>query len=249
MPTRIAEPEADGTAIVDVHADDRPPYGMITSQTCDIDEQRPVPREPFVQVCPAYRLPNDFSLGQLGNIQRDRVGHLMMLDAAALGEGNWVADFRIEVPLEKSLLVGRQPIEAFQTPDRYALLGERLAHRRSRPALADSVHEHVTDSIRQWRSGLSAKDLDYAWVAVERVLLSVQGDLLDPTAVQVVIATESEPLPSEGRELWDGWWDSARQGAERARLNLVGNRFTTLRDLSAAEFMECVPLDMTYLAD
>ena len=247
--TANAEPDADGGALIEIHPEDRPPYGMITSQTCDIDEQRKIPRQPFIQVCPVYRLPEDYDAGQTGHLGKDRVGHLMMLDAATLPAGLWVADFRLEAPLEKGILVGRRPIESFQTKERYRLLAQRLAFRRSRPALANVINDSIIESIREWRTGLDKADMDRAWKPVHRVLLSIQGDLLQPTAVQVIVATEGEPLPSEGKALWNAWWDQARTVAADHEFSLLGTRFTTMKRLSAAEYLEMVPLDMTYLAD
>jgi hypothetical protein len=247
--TSGATPDQDGGTLVDLHPDDRPPFGLITTQTCDIDEQRKNPRLPFIHVCAVHQLPSEFDQGQLGHIEKDRVRHLMLLDSPPLPEGLWVVDFRLEAPIEKSALVGRKPIEAFRTVERYRLLAQRLALRVSRPAVANSVNDNVIASLRAWREGLTGAEVDRAWDPIHRVFLAVQGDLLDPAAVQVVVVTENEQLPSEGQELWNGWWDAARGATLEAGFNLVGNRFTTMRRLTAAEYLELVPLDMTYLAD
>jgi hypothetical protein len=247
--TASAEEDDEGAALIDLHRDDRPPYGLITTQSCDIDEQRPNPRFPFVQVCPVYRLPNDFDPGKLGHIRRERVGHLMLLDGPDLPPGTWVADFTIELPLEKSVLVGRTPVKAFASDERYRLLAQRLAFRRDRPALANSLIESVVESIHDWRRKLDKMQVSRAWSLVHRVFLSVQGDLLSPTAAQVVVVTERDLIFPEGAELWYEWWDGAREDASKVGINLVANRFATMQQLTAAEYTEMVPLDMTYLAD
>jgi hypothetical protein len=68
-----------------------PPYGLITSQTCDIDEQGP-PRKPWIQVVPVYDARASLPPGSEGNLQRHRIGYLHLLSGPALPEGTWIAD-------------------------------------------------------------------------------------------------------------------------------------------------------------
>ena len=41
--------------VVELHPDDAPPYGIITTQTCDLDEQGE-PSQPWLQVSPVYEV-------------------------------------------------------------------------------------------------------------------------------------------------------------------------------------------------
>ncbi len=51
----LAEEESQ---VHEVHPDDAPPYGIITTQTCDLDE-RGTPTQPWIQVSPVYPLKGD----------------------------------------------------------------------------------------------------------------------------------------------------------------------------------------------
>ncbi len=125
----VGDPELD-QEVFQLDDDMAPSYGLITTQTCDIYEEGK-PRKPWVQVAPVYDGQALIPASSIGNLQKDAIGHLMLLDSLALGEGLWVVDFRIEFPLEKSWLVGKEPLEAFPTEERYLRLaivgGDRLA--------------------------------------------------------------------------------------------------------------------------
>jgi hypothetical protein len=48
-------PEVDrGEDFVDLALEDRPPYGIITTQSCDLSEERPDPRQPWLAVAAVY---------------------------------------------------------------------------------------------------------------------------------------------------------------------------------------------------
>lgn len=83
------------------------PYGIITTQTCNIAERPPKGTFPWLQMSPVYRV-DDLSAA------RDR---LYLYPLTAPGLDSYVADLRLEIPLEKGALVGRAPIEAFANED------------------------------------------------------------------------------------------------------------------------------------
>jgi len=122
---------------------DRPPYGIITTQSCDVAEESATPRKPWITVAPVYQVDDDSPI-----LDRDEI---YRLDADALPDGIWVADLRIEVPVEKSVLVGRTPVRAFVAEAGEIAFSNYLARRRGRPALASVFH----DVIHRGDAGLS----------------------------------------------------------------------------------------------
>lgn len=116
--------------------------GVITSQTCDVFEQGQ-PLQPWVQVSPLRRLPDDFT--------KTPPDFLYPAQPPALGEGTWVIDLRIEAPIEKTVLVGQSPQSAFGTEDELLAFAAALGRRRDRAALSTKLVEAVGQTLREKR--------------------------------------------------------------------------------------------------
>jgi len=126
-------------------------YGLITSQTCDIcEEGKKIPRIPWVTVVPVYNVLPFLSNGQDGLVRKNRIGYLLPLTHENFinSEALWVADLRIEYPLEKGILVDQKPIEAFASEKDYAYFANSLAFRRNRPALDGRVIKLIITPLR-----------------------------------------------------------------------------------------------------
>jgi len=227
--------------------DGEPPYGLITTQTCDLDEQLSKPRQPWVQIAPAYRW-DKLGDDQRKQVGRHEIGHLVKLTGPSLGVGFWVADLRIEVPVEKSWLVGRDPIEGFADEADYLRLAQRLAGRRVRPALDNLISTQIVTPLRQAFQKVSATKKSSLLEPVEELRLFVTGARLQATAAQILILTTVEPAPQHVVDWFDKWWSSVQTSTEAAGLALLGNRYTTLEKLAAREYVDSVPLDFRYLS-
>lgn len=70
--SRLAAGDED-PVLVELDLPDRPPYGIITTQSCDIDEEGKN-RKPWVQIAPVYELPP--TDGNLGNIRNWKFAYL-----------------------------------------------------------------------------------------------------------------------------------------------------------------------------
>ena len=103
----------DDEELFELDARDRAAYGLITTQTCDINEASP--KHPWIHVAPVEQM-DEGDLAAL--VRQHRVTYLVPLAPPTL-EGLWVADLRLEVPVEKSWLVGRHPREAFASEGEY----------------------------------------------------------------------------------------------------------------------------------
>lgn len=182
-------PEAERREdFVDLAPEDRPPYGIITTQSCDLSEERPDPRQPWLAVAPVYVVPNDSPL-------RDR-DFVFQLAPPELDRDIWVADLRIEMPLEKGLLVGRAPIEAFPDEAGYIAFANFLARRRGRPALASVFHEVLSATTRRIKGERNTHRTlaRRARQNVYKLMLAIEdGTRLEPVAAKLYIVTDGAP--------------------------------------------------------
>lgn len=216
--TAAAIPESQrGEEILEVAREARPPFGILTTQSCDVAEERPTPRMPWVMVAPVYRVDKGSSL-----LQRDEV---YSLDPPEVDGEVWIADLRIEVPLEKSTLLGRSP-DAFSSEDEYIQFGKHLARRLGRPALAGVFHEILgvtTDRIKK-SSPERKRQAKRVGQAVYKLLLSIEDSRLRPTAAKLHVVVQGEPDP-DTRDWFDAWWNEARIVAEAHGLELQPTRW------------------------
>lgn len=142
---RYDDGQSNGPEIIDA-GEIATPFGIITSQTCDVREvDFDPPSKPFISVAPVFdatdRLPKEtLSLLKKGK-QIQAWLHLPAL--SEVRTGLWVADFRIELPVEKSWLVGREPIKGFHDEADARRVPAAVADIRTRPAWATVVIENV----------------------------------------------------------------------------------------------------------
>jgi hypothetical protein len=207
--------EDQGEDFVDVALEDRPPYGIITTQSCDLSEERPQPCQPWLAVAPVYQVSDDSSL-------RDRE-YVFELAPPELDGEIWVADLRIEMPLEKGLLVGRAPIDAFPDEHGYIAFGNFLARRRGRPALASVFHEVLSATTRRLKGERNAQRnlARRARQNVYKLMLAIEdGTRLEPVAAKLYVVTDGAPT-KHARDWFDLWWTQARVVAEHHGLQLL----------------------------
>jgi hypothetical protein len=213
-----AEPDT-GDVLVQLAVDesDRPPFGIITTQTCDIAEDRPEPCMPWIQVSPVYACSDDDPL-----LGRDYVQTLDALQPPEPGK-RWVADLRLECPLEKSALVDREPIDPFPSEAERIAFGRLLGERRARAALAESIHEFVSETMKKHKRQTGKR----VGKRVYKILLEIEGQRIEPQAVRVhVITVPGQGIDDEEIQEWfDSWWDEARLRAEEHGVNLLKTRF------------------------
>lgn len=181
---------AAGTGYVRV--DEAMDYALITSQTCDIcEEGKKIPRMPWISVVPAYDILPLLSKGQDGLVRGNRVGYLIPLTHSRfIGQGNlWVADLRLEFPLEKSVLVGRTPIEGFASEEEYAFLADKLAFRRNRPAIDSRVRTYITGPLRQ---ALMAGDFTSDAIVEIRMLCAPTWEKVERVQIHFIVANSKD---------------------------------------------------------
>jgi hypothetical protein len=216
-----AASEPDGTPVhLALDPADVPPFGIITSQTCDVAEDRPEPVQPWVNVSPVVLCDEDDPL--LG------CDYAYPLPAFEAPEGEcYVADLRLNVALEKGLLVHRDPIDPFggSEAERIAF-GRLLGERHGRAALAESIHAFVSETLRghQRKTGKRVKKRLY------KLMLQIQdGERLNPRAVRlhaIIVENEAATIDLPELEEWfRSWCDAAREVAAEHDVALLDPQF------------------------
>jgi hypothetical protein len=246
--TRESGSSTGGIEILELDSADVPPYGIITTQTCDVVEETPKPKQPWIQVAPVYDAGSHLSYDQQKLIMQDRVVHLVHLTGSALQSGFWVADLRIELPLEKSLLVGQSAVPGFSDEVGYQKLARRLAGRRSRPAFAPEIGSTITGPLKQQLDALSKSKRADLLDPVMELRVAVDGTCMNPRAIGLIIVVKEGIATHKTEVFFNDWWTQAGVLSSQANLVLLANRFTTLRAMSALDYVDSFPLDFSYLS-
>jgi hypothetical protein len=205
----------DGTVHLSIAAGSGFPLGIITSQTCDVAEDRAKAVQPWFQIAPVYQCENT------ARVLNSDYGYCLPKTFRPCKDKRWVADLRIEYPLEKSVLVGREPYSAFDTEAQRIAFGEELGNRRARAALADSIHTFVSETLHERRRLGRTGPIERNTVQLR---LEIAGDRLDPREVRLHIITQG-PLEEATQAWYDNWWSDAQAVAGEHRVALLKNRY------------------------
>ena len=122
--------DSDGPEVV-LAEELSPPYGLITSQTCDIaEEDSPRPLKPWVQVAPIFALRGNS--GYKKHLRKGAGPAIYIYLPNLPGEEFWVADLRIEVPVEKGWLAYQERLDGFGSEEAQSIVGQRVGWLRER---------------------------------------------------------------------------------------------------------------------
>lgn len=236
--TRATGDPALEDEVFELDSQDRAPYGLITTQTCDINEAKP--RHPWIHVAPVYRR-EEGDLAAM--VEQQRVSYLVPLTPPTL-DGPWVVDLRLEVPVEKGWLVGREPMESCASEAEYEVLAQRLGAKRDRPAFADSLVLGVYNPLKTWLEKRAGKD---ASAGVTEIRLRIGGTRLAPYAASLVLIKDVEWTEGE-TSAWDGWWDKAHPVAANHGIDLLSNEYQMFQSMSARQYLDSIPINLGYLS-
>lgn len=237
--------DSDGPEVIEMPDGTGPPYGVITTHTCDIGEEdadRPI--RPWVQISPIYDRSGDLDSGWRRKLRRGE-GPRYLMHLPALGGGFWVADFRIEMPVEKGWLATRRRLDGFADEAAQRRVGERIAMLRSRPAFAGRfvalVQRPLVAALKDLRT--TNRDLyDRMDSQVEEVAVELDS-LLNPHSARVTLLVEQQ-VDQEIDDWWHQWWDTASESCQTTDLVLYSFAVRRTSDVSLAEYrrMTTVPL-------
>lgn len=219
----------------------RPQYGIITTQSCDLAEERPDPRQPWFTVAGVYKVPKGSPVINNGYVKKLAPPTLPTKD----GEDDivWVADLRLEAPFEKSVLVGRAPIKAFPDEAGEIGFGQWLGARRNRPALGSIVFRLVNGLIGEMRKDDNLRPLaNKARGDVMKLTVRVQdGTRLIPKALALYVVTK-RPQSPEAVEFFDEWFDRAYPMAAAGGVDLLAPIWRDGKAMDLTEYDKLVEI-------
>ena len=210
-----------------------PPYGMVTTQTCDIaEEESSRPVRPWVQIAPIYPVTN----WKRKKLEGGKGPRYWLLVPDLPEDGIWVADLRIEVPIEKSWLAGQIRVEGFENETEKRIVGRRLAWLKGRPAFSRELNE-IQQSLFDALDRMESAELETHETLLdqlEEVIVQVDS-YLAPTSVQLVFLT-NVPLADDCRRWLSEWRESSVEEASVTGLTLHALDFRTLTSVTAEEY-------------
>jgi len=196
-------------AVGGVAPDSEPPFFVILDQTCDIYKAS----VPFIHVSPVFNGAKHYSAKGIQRIRDRRVGYLYALSALALEElltesqraeqvkvqnpddWAWVVDLRIQIPLDKGVLLDRDRIPGFASRKDQLEFGRELGNRADRPALPLVVSDYLIPALTR-----AVQDAEGVLGGVQ---FRVAADgIMNPTGLELVLITRAGGVSADAvREL------------------------------------------------
>lgn len=242
--TRELGDPALGDELFELDPEVCPPYGMITTETCDLVEEDGIPRQAWCAVAPVYDASSDMGENEIDLLNRGRYAYLRKVESSDLPGGLWVVDARIEFPMEKSWLVGRRPIRTCQDEVESQSLAGWLAGRRDRPVLAKSLHRALITPMRRWIERMSITRRAAALEGLSEVRLTISGSPVDPDGVGLILVSENDSISEAMREAWETKWSNWHSRLDDVQISLIGNSYVTYDSLSARQYRESLQVPL-----
>lgn len=244
----LSETGSDSEELFVLDASQCPRFGVIATQTCDLlEEDDPAPCKPWFQVVPAYEWP-DPTPADAELIARHQIPHLVRLTGEPFARSVWVADLRIELPIEKSWLVGKEPLPAFASRFDRDAFADRLAAYRNRPALSALVHDCIVKTVRRWFERRIDK-ADGALLLTGKIL-GIRA-LLDETGpmtnARLLVIVDDEASITEVDGCLSKLCEACRRKADGTALTIFPNEYKTM-EVSARLWLVSKPIRLDHLS-
>lgn len=214
--------------------DSVPRRAMIVSQGCEVVKLT----FPAVTVVPVYEATNVLTESQQQSARAGQTWHLVHLTAEWARTGFWVADLRLELPVDKTLLLGKTPMDAFSDEVGYSKLAERLATSRQRAAVPQPTIDHIVTPLREHLASVRAaggSPLD----GVREVRIA-SNHYTAPTSVTLFVIADLGA--SVDASIWMTAVDAVQPRASANGIALVGPEITTMWEMTAADYLTSGPI-------
>jgi len=221
---------------------DGPPLGIITTQTCDLDETDP--KKPWFHVAPVVGA-DAFRPEELAGIRAQKYGYLHALPPRPDEPGLWVADLRVEFPIEKGWLVGKTPIRCLSSLQEARDFARKLGLIRSRPALdgpANLVVQDLRRSLGRLKPALRARVLEH--LPPDGVRVKLIGTGRDVTGLQLYVLSERGDPGTDTRAWFEAWRDRV-EAQTPVDFDFLGTVFGNLEAMSALAYRDLVQLEFS----
>jgi len=221
------------------------PYGLVTTQTCDLAQEGDAkPTSAWVQLAPVFNAEAPHPVlegkrlldGAARKLVREgRIQHLLWVPDI-VDDGLWFADLTFEIPVERGWLARQPRIEGFTGESAREEVGRRLAWLRSRPAFdtrfVRAVQEPVVRALRQLRKN-DPEVYDRMHAQVAELGVALTGRLVVGQAELVVL---HGGLDADLAEWWHNLWDELYANAGDEGFNLLPLRIVDLGAITARDY-------------
>jgi hypothetical protein len=209
-------------------------HGMVTTQGCDIGKKN----HAWISVAPTYDAVERLPASKISQVASNSINYLLPLAPPWREEGQrWVADLRIEISVEKTVLLDRTPLAAYANNDDYLKVAERLAFLRRRSDIADKCIDAISQPFFDWIKGQGTETQTAMFDALDHVRIW-QDDPGSPTKAKLYVILKAGQTD---HARWDAVIDHVYETATSAGLSLQPTKIATMLELSAAEFHSSQP--------
>jgi len=201
---------------------------------------------PFVSVAPVFDvMPHLAQAGQENQIRTNGFAYLVPLTHPTMTKDGqlWVADLRLEYPLEKSALVGLIPIEAFAADPDYTAFAEKLAWRRNRPAIDARVRELVTAPLGE---ALRLGRISHEPIVEMRLRCAPSWDRVDRAKLHALVRDGTRVKPVEDQF---GVWEEVVNRKLPRDLTLLPTEIIERAKFSYVASLETMTVDYSDVSD
>jgi hypothetical protein len=204
-------------------------YGMILTQGCDIQRSHA-----WVNVSPVYDARERLDQGSIGNVARGRIQYLLPITPPWALEGScMVADLRFTAPVEKTLLLEREPLEAYSDASDYQNVGERLALLSGgRSDVTEEVLNGVVTPFFTWAD--ENKFSEYTEIRV------TQDSFSKATVAGLFVITKD--ISQINFEIFDEAFPAVYEAASSHGVTLEFLKAVTLDSMTGAEYRDSQPV-------
>ncbi len=232
------KPDTQGSVVATTG--NRPPYGIVTTQDCDLVEEGR-PKRPWAQISPVYFRPSN--KGEATGIRSGfHFNYLTWIDSLPDdANGVWVADLRISVPVDKGWFVGRDTWPAFADPTRLTNFRGRLGRLLSRPAYPQSVVDLLLKPLNKYLEQLAAT---FDLTEIDEIGLELGHDRGDADTARLLMLCRA-PASVDLQTALKGWWESSFGQDQPQALTILPPEFALYSRLDTLRYRTLLLLDLS----
>lgn len=207
-------------------------HAMVTTQGCDIVKHS----HAWISVAPVYDATAHFDRGALGHIKAGRILHLLPLTPPwGESEQKWVADLRIEIPIEKTVLLDRTPLEAYAQDSDYQRVPIRLAFLRQRAAVADLCLQRIAQPLFDWVRQRDQATQELMLASVDHIRIW-QDNHESPSQARLYVILKESAAVGHDLDLWDAAEAHVYEQSAGSGIVNLPIKTCTMSELTAAEY-------------